>query len=962
MRSLLVAALLVFAIGASAAGPRDFERGFPLIETHDQRRHSLGMQVFSVTQDGNGTLYFGGLGGIGIYDGAWWRQVPLPNDSAVYSVAGGSGPEVAIGGIDEFGWAAPDANGTIVYHSLLPHLPPAQRAFGDVRAITSIDGGFVFATERLIIVWNGGVPRVIAELQEGSTAPPRAFRHGRATYLALASGLHRVNATATALERTGFAGRAVEQLLPYDDTRMLAVVSGEGAFLTDGTTEVPFAPEATAWLRDKSVTTGCVLADGRFVLGTRQDGILILQRSGAIEQRLDAGAGLPGQVLTGAYADREGSLWLTYHGTIARVDLDASMSLLDARRGLRGSPSAAAHHRGRLYISSSHGLFVTDPALAASPDPADAIRQIAGVPGSVWNTYSAGDELLAATSDGVFILDANDTPRRVDGTQGLAVYNLGPSPSNASRVWLATKRGIAHLQRNPAGWRFGGFIAGAPGYIRHVVEHEGVLYAGTVFDGIARIDLALPAPPVRKFGRGEMDVALIDGRVVVIGERRILELRRDGTLAPDPRLGHIHGVFDMIAEDANGNVWTNGLPAQFVPRLANGRYATHALPLVGIDTTIKHLVPDGEVMWLDSGNVLFRFEAAATRRLGPQPAPLVRIVSAAGGEPVARPLPHAFGRVRIEFAPLSYRPGILYQYRLDPVDRGWSEWTSEPSIDYTNLDSAGYTFRLRARGPGGQVSAETERAFRVLAPWYRTRWAAVLWVLLAAIVVAVIVRLRTTTLQRQADRLRVLIEERTEDLLEANAHLERLSLLDDLTGIANRRYFQRALGEDWRAAYENRQPLALLLFDLDHFKKLNDERGHPAGDAALVQVARFLSRQVRRSGELATRVNDLVARIGGEEFAVLLTQTDEDEAVRVADSLRHGLAELPLLIGSSTVHITVSCGVAAVVPNEAEGWNALMSHADRALYAAKAAGRNCVRAASDLVARKKVSSGGFGRR
>jgi diguanylate cyclase (GGDEF)-like protein len=310
------------------------------------------------------------------------------------------------------------------------------------------------------------------------------------------------------------------------------------------------------------------------------------------------------------------------------------------------------------------------------------------------------------------------------------------------------------------------------------------------------------------------------------------------------------------------------------------------------------------------------------------------------GAPVTAPLHRSFGRLRVEFAPLSFRPGVTYQYRLDPADESWSAWTLEPFIDYTRLDPGEYRFRLRARSAWGNVSEETEWSFRVLPPWYRTRWAMLLWLLAAALLVAAIVRIRTKALRRQAVRLRILVEERTEELQQANAQLERLSLLDELTAIANRRYFQRALVDDWRGALEQQKPLALILLDLDHFKNLNDERGHPEGDAALVQVGRFLARELRRSGEMPGRITDIVARIGGEEFAVLLSNTTTDEALRMAERLRAGIESLP-------IGLTVSCGVASLTPTDPEGSNALIDRADRALYAAKAAGRNCVRADDD---------------
>src|ERR1700741_4889124 len=166
MRLFATLLIVTLARGVFAADGREFERGFPLIEVHQEQEHTAGSQIFSLTQDRGGLLYFGGLAGVASYDGAWWRTVELPNESAVFSVASGKGPEIAVGGIDELGWAGTDENGALAYHSLIAQLPPDHRRTGDVRDICATQDGFVFAAENALIVWNGGAPRVLADLPE----------------------------------------------------------------------------------------------------------------------------------------------------------------------------------------------------------------------------------------------------------------------------------------------------------------------------------------------------------------------------------------------------------------------------------------------------------------------------------------------------------------------------------------------------------------------------------------------------------------------------------------------------------------------------------------------------------------------------------------------------------------------------------------------------------------------------
>jgi diguanylate cyclase (GGDEF)-like protein len=245
------------------------------------------------------------------------------------------------------------------------------------------------------------------------------------------------------------------------------------------------------------------------------------------------------------------------------------------------------------------------------------------------------------------------------------------------------------------------------------------------------------------------------------------------------------------------------------------------------------------------------------------------------------------------------------------------------------------------------ASEETRWSFSVLPPWYRSLWANALLALLAIGIVLAVYRVRTRALRRHAELLRKKVDEQTAELQQtvqlleaANTQLEALSLEDDLTGISNRRSFERALADEWNRAKRHEQSLALVLLDLDHFKDLNDRRGHPAGDDCLRKVGAFLAESIKRSGEI-------VARYGGEEFAILLPGVEADIAIRVAESLRDGIERLAIPYGPGAKRMTASCGIAAMIPRAELPSESLVASADRALYAAKHSGRNCVRLADE---------------
>ncbi|HLU34885.1 MAG TPA: diguanylate cyclase [Thermomicrobiales bacterium] len=168
----------------------------------------------------------------------------------------------------------------------------------------------------------------------------------------------------------------------------------------------------------------------------------------------------------------------------------------------------------------------------------------------------------------------------------------------------------------------------------------------------------------------------------------------------------------------------------------------------------------------------------------------------------------------------------------------------------------------------------------------------------------------------------------------AEERAQHLALHDPLTGLANRRYFDQFRSSEVRRAIRDRSTISLVLIDIDHFKEYNDELGHPAGDQCLVEIARALLAHSRRPGDLA-------ARIGGDEFAIVLGSTGVAESQAIAESIRRSVSDLGLVFGGSQ-RVTVSVGVASITPDDQKAEKFLFDEADRALYIAKSTGRNRV--------------------
>lgn len=197
-------------------------------------------------------------------------------------------------------------------------------------------------------------------------------------------------------------------------------------------------------------------------------------------------------------------------------------------------------------------------------------------------------------------------------------------------------------------------------------------------------------------------------------------------------------------------------------------------------------------------------------------------------------------------------------------------------------------------------------------------------------------------LEDHRGRLEVMVDERTKELRDAVAELERLALRDGLTGLFNHRYFQEAVDAELSRAARHGHPVSLLFIDVDHFKNYNDRLGHPAGDRLLERLAGLLTGRGESFGR-GKRVSDIAARYGGEEFVLVLPATDKKGATVTAQRLRHLVAACPFEGRESQPlgHISVSIGV-ATYPDDGTTKPELVEAADRALYAAKHQGRDRV--------------------
>ena len=279
---------------------------------------------------------------------------------------------------------------------------------------------------------------------------------------------------------------------------------------------------------------------------------------------------------------------------------------------------------------------------------------------------------------------------------------------------------------------------------------------------------------------------------------------------------------------------------------------------------------------------------------------------------------------------------IKFKYKLEGHDPEWIDADTQRTAYYSYLPPGNYVFRVQAANSDGIWNENGASVSLELKPFfYQTTSFSLLCIAVGTLCLFLVWQFSVLQLKTRQRKLAKLVDEKTNALKKANEELYQLANSDGLTAVGNRRRFEKFLADEWHRAIRFKTEISLILLDIDHFKLFNDSYGHQAGDDCLKKVAEALRLTIHRP-------TDLVARFGGEEFAVILGGTDAEGARVIAEQAIEKINELKILHCKSETseHLTISVGVATAFVEFGMQEAELIKAADDALYQAKKNGRN----------------------
>ncbi|MBN8678683.1 MAG: hypothetical protein J0M29_10695 [Chitinophagales bacterium] len=783
--------------------------GDPPVLNFGKKQYKAGTQVWDIAQDHRGIMWYGNNEGLLEFDGIHWRLHPLPNRTIVRSVRPGKDGKIYVGGQDEFGYFAPDAQGNLQFHSLRNLVQGMDQKLGDIWNIAVRPEGVFFRTDHQAFrYFNGQLTALFPNDTDlhfmGEWKGQLMIQDGtRSLYVFEQDHLRK-------LDNPGqFSAGTISGIIPLGPDSILVTTIKNGIFLFAGHQFTPWKTQDDEFLKQNIIFCAGKQKDGNLALGTSLNGLVILDKQRRIFRLINKKNGLQNNTILSLFIPERGGIWLGLDNGIDFVDASSPFSTVFPDGELQGTGYTAQVFGDQIYFGTNTGLYTNRWAHYYTPTLRKAFDKVLNSEGQVWSLTNLNGHLLMGHHEGPFEV-RSESAQKLANIQGIWKYVIHtPGLALAGHY-----NGIALFEQVASGWKFRSYLKGLKESSRLLAKDKNnFLWMAHPYRGVFRIK-AIP----------ESDSLLVDffdnrhglpsaqgnhlyqvgSGVIFTGQTGIYTyVPETNKFVPEPDFTAVFGPnvhIRYLLEAPNGDVWyatdtetgllrvqnsTLGKKVTKIPIPELNDKLTVGFPFIlPVDEHNVFIASDhgfiqfNPSLYFSGQDTVLRLVLHDIRLKNGPDSVLYGGHSGPDGHFTPIKLSANQNTLMFSFAVPDVPGGEFIQYThfLEGSAEGWSDWTAETDMVFHNLPPGQYTFHFKARNQHGKESAVQSFQFHIAPPWYASPWAYLVYLLLAVGLFIGIIQRQQQKFAREKRGLVNLHEEQTKVSKEAINRLENEKL------------------------------------------------------------------------------------------------------------------------------------------------------------------------------------------
>ena len=715
------------------------------IVNYNRHEYNAANQNWMIAQHPNGWMYFANNKGLLEYDGTYWNCYPIPHHAKLRSILIGKDNKIYIGGLKEFGFFTPNPLGGLNYHSLSKNL--SSHIVSNIWNIHLIDNKVYYQGDRCFFCYeNGRIIPIDCDGVSYSAVINNQLYFNNEKGLSILKGKRAIEIPHSQF----FCTSNVVSILPFQK-KILIVTPEHGLYTYDGKTFQKAFTSIDVALAAHRVSCASI-SNNTLAIGTEDDGLYLINLNNLHIERINLANGLQNKSLLSVKFDQENNLWLGLDNGIDYISLDTHMFFLNSKLSSIGAGYCSQYANNKLYLGTNQGVYVSSiPASINEPVDLSPMPEMTGL---VHCIYPYDGKIFCGGKNFFCQIDGG----KIQNYGQRGVWHIQAIKTDIMLV--GTYWGLEVMRKEKGTWRVTNKIAGCniSAKTMYLEPESGNIWVANKTDGLWRMTLDTSFRKIlhkkcynnRQLPKGDnVYVARIGKDIVVTSHQGLFKYDSDkDVLKPYKALENkLDGPssYSYIKQDGHGSIWyvSNG-----ILKIANLKN-NHKVSYLG-DNMIEDFedvnLQDSRQAIVGTEDGFALIDRSKKKQKQHKLNLYIRKFYVTNGkdslvygqdfgsstEPFS--IRYRDNSIRIEYGCDNYdrTRTITYAYRLEGVDKKWSEFTPSTTKEYTDLPEGTYTFRVKIRPDESSTDIETSITFKVLPPWYRSWWAYTLYILLIA--------------------------------------------------------------------------------------------------------------------------------------------------------------------------------------------------------------------------------------